>query len=231
MKNLIIGANWKSNKTKSEARDWVDNFYEFTPREGLEVIVFPPFTLLDYVSSLVKVNDLPFRIGAQDVSFKGGSRFHPERRQSVTGQIPIDLIAEFASYVLVGHSETRKIYSDNLIKGKMEEVLDGQIEGMEVEPILCISKIEELDNMLKPDQIIAYEPLEAIGTGHPVDPKDVQAVIEEIKKSSQSVGKVLYGGSINAENVVDYLSTDIDGFLIGSASLDAGEFISILKNV
>lgn len=225
MKNLIIGANWKSNKTKNEAKEWLDRFYNFSPREGLEVIVFPPFTLLDYVSSVIRVNDLPLKVGAQNLS-SGVNGL------SLTGEVALEQIGEFSDYVLLGHSERRKYLNEdeNQISMKVEKVIDLEAQGKKIEPILCVSSVQGVNSLTKQGMIIAYEPLEAIGTGNPASPQDVAKIVSEIKGIVRGA-RVLYGGSVKPENVVDYLSTDIDGFLIGGASLDPDEFINILKNV
>lgn len=222
MKNLVIGANWKSNKTKNEAKEWLNKFYEFTPREGLEIILFPPSTLLDYVSSIIRVNDLSLKVGAQD----GGVAV----AKSVTGGLRIEQITEFAEFILIGHSETRSLNDKKLIDAKMKEVLSFSSSSVIIKSILCISKLEELDTIIEPDQIVAFEPIEAIGTGTPQDSGKVEEMVREIRMN-KNVSRVMYGGSVNSENIKNYLSIDVDGFLIGNASLDAREFISLLKNV
>ena len=91
MKNLLIAANWKSNMTKDEARNWILKFPQDLNLEDIEIVIFPPFTLLDLLSSYIKINDLPFKIGAQDVSLHLAGAY--------TGEINASQIKEFAEYV------------------------------------------------------------------------------------------------------------------------------------
>lgn len=218
MKNLIIAANWKSNKTKEEARKWLEEYSLEKIPENIEVILCVPFTLLDMMCSYIKVNDLNLKLGSQNVSrFPKGAH---------TGEIYANQIKEFADFALIGHSERRKTF------GETDEIVNKKIEAAKnvgLKTIVCVSSIEQIKNLTSEDTIIAYEPLDAIGTGNPELPKDVAEMATRIKMAKNS--KLLYGGSINSDNIHSYTEIkDIDGVLIGMDSLDINSFIKNIKN-
>ena len=220
MKNKLLAANWKSNKTKFEAKDWLVEISNYEVPTGLEVVIFPPFTLLDIISGYVRVNSMPFKIGAQDIS--------PFDSGAFTGEISARQIKEFADYVLIGHSERRINFgeSDEMVRKKVERAI-----AQELKPIVCISDLSQVAN-LKFDQelTIAYEPLEAIGTGKPQDPDSVEFMANQIR-AKMNATRIIYGGSVNADNLRDYVNLDgIEGALVGGGSLNSSSFIDILKN-
>lgn len=218
MKNKLLAANWKSNKTKFEAKDWLVEISNYEIPTGIEVIIFPPFTLLDIISGYVRVNSMPFKIGAQDIS--------PFDSGAFTGEISARQIKEFASHVLIGHSERRNNFLENadMIAKKVDKALS---EGLT--PIVCVSSLEQANN-LKSDKIIfAYEPIGAIGTGKPEDSSSVEKIARQIKKTNNH--RVIYGGSVNAQNIKNYLDlSSIDGALVGGDSLDSKSFANIIQN-
>lgn len=220
MKNVLLAANWKSNKTKFEAKDWLKEVSAQSFGEGLEVVILAPFTLLDTISGYIRVNDFPFKLGAQDVS--------PFDDGAYTGEVSARQIKEFADYVLIGHSERRTNFgeSDEMVRKKVERAI-----AQELKPIVCISDLSQVAN-LKFDQelTIAYEPLEAIGTGKPQDPDSVEFMANQIR-AKMSSARIIYGGSVNADNLRDYINLDgIEGALVGGGSLNSSSFIDILKN-
>lgn len=217
MKNILLAANWKSNMTKYEAKDWLVDFSSLEVPQGVEVVVFPPFTLLDVMNGYVRVNSLPFKIGAQDLS--------PFDKGAFTGEVSASQIKEFADYVLIGHSERRKNFSESMemVKNKIEKALSSNLK-----PIVCISNIEELEG-LEGDLVIAYEPLESIGTGNPADPNLVEEMAKKIKEKLNK--DIIYGGSVNAENVRSFIDLpSINGVLVGGVSLDPKSFMNLIKN-
>lgn len=219
MKRMLIAANWKSNKTKNEANSWLEEFISQELDSRLEVIIFPPFTLLDFVSEFVKNNNLPFKIGAQNLSpFESGSH---------TGEVSATQIKEFADYVLIGHSERRDNFleSNELVTQKIEKALKAGII-----PIVCVSELFQLEGTsFDRETVIVYEPIWAIGTGNPESPEETDKFAKELEK--RGFQKVLYGGSVDASNVNNYLHLDsISGVLIGGASLNASTFSEVLKN-
>lgn len=211
-----------------------------------EVIIFPDFISLSPVSSVIK--DSQVILGAQDVA--------PFSNGAYTGEVDIRNIKQVScKYVLVGHSERRSYFSDdNFIADKVAKVLN--TKGVSL--ILCVGeKLEEkkrgetkkiIKKQLKDafskvsikdlnggKIIIAYEPVWAIGTGLIALPNDVENIHKEIKKMLPSnlakEPKVIYGGSVNADNFLDFQGLkNVDGFLIGGASLKAGTFLDIAYN-
>ncbi len=218
MKNLIIAANWKSNMTKDEAKKWLEEFsLEEFPKD-VQIVLLAPFTLLDMASSYIKVNSLPIQLGTQDIS--------PFENGPYTGEINATQVKEFAEYVLIGHSERRSNFneSNEMINKKIERA---QAVGLKI--ILCISDISQVKSLSLNNLIIAYEPLDAIGTGNPENPQDVESFVRQIKEIKNT--EVIYGGSVNPENVKNYtVLNNINGTLVGSESLIAKSFVSVIRN-
>ena len=219
MKNLLIAANWKSNMMKFEAKDWLVEVSSLELAENLEVVIFSPFTLLDNLSGYIKVNSMPFKIGAQDIS--------PYDNGPYTGEISAKQIKEFADYVLIGHSERRANFgeTDEMINKKIEKSLG---EGLSA--IVCVSSLNQARSLTSGDFTIAYEPLDAIGTGNPENPKAVLELVRQIKKIRDL--PIIYGGSVSPENIKEYSSIEnISGALVGGNSLNPEVFSSLIKNV
>lgn len=222
MKNALILANWKSNKTKNEAKTWLEKVSIVKTSLDLEVVIFPPFTLLETISSYIKMNSLPFKLGAQNVSqFDSGP---------YTGEVSAKQIKEYADYVLIGHSERRANFkeTDEMIKNKVEKTID---QGLF--PIVCFSEMQQLDQLSNKDIILAYEPPGAISTSGPnASAADPNSVSEFVKKISDNFPvRVLYGGSIKSENIKQYLNLEnISGVLVGGASLEPSSFTQVLTN-
>lgn len=219
MKKTLIAANWKSNKTKFEAKDWIEDISLESIPEQLEVVIFSPFTLLDIISGYIRVNSLPFKLGAQDIS--------PYDSGSYTGEVSGAQIKEFADYVVIGHSERRSNFSesDEMISEKVKRAIE---KGLT--PIVCVSKMEQVNSLtFDPKIILAYEPLGSIGNGNAEDPNVVNDFITSVKDKFQF--EVIYGGSVNAQNVKSYLNLEnISGVLVGTGSLDPKSFMEIIKN-
>jgi triosephosphate isomerase len=218
MKKILIAGNWKSNMTKDEARKWLLEFSSKSLPDEVEVIIFAPFTLLDILSSYIKVNDMPIKLGAQNIS--------PFSKGAYTGEVNSDQIKEFCSYVLIGHSERRSNFSesDEMINKKIQQAKSA---GLQI--IACVSNIDQVKSLSLDDLVIAYEPLDAIGTGHPKNPEDVKSFVDQIKKVRDV--SVIYGGSVNPEDVKNYTSLDnVNGTLVGSESLTAQHFSALINN-
>ena len=195
MKKLLIAANWKSNKTKNEARNWIFELSRQIFPENLEIVIFPPLTLLDFLDSFIKANDLHFKLGAQNIS--------PFEQGSYTGEVSADQIKEFANYSLIGHSERRENFAEDeaLINRKIEQAISQSLT-----PIVCISNLGQVRNLSSGRIVIAYEPLDAIGSGKPEDPRSVFNTINQIKQVRNV--KVLYGGSVDSSNIKNYTSQE-----------------------
>lgn len=246
---LLIAGNWKMYKDHNEAYTLAlalkEKLFDIT---DIKVVLCPPFTSLQAVSLAIQGSSL--LLGAQDV--------HWEREGAFTGEVsPPMLLSLGCQYVIIGHSERRLLFheSDKIVNLKLKASLKENLT-----PILCIGetlqerekgKTEEVvENQLKgafaelsPEDIgklvLAYEPVWAIGTGKTATPKqanDVHLFIR--KKLEERYGQhmannitILYGGSVRPENSKDLLKeTDIDGALVGGASLDADSFEKIVRS-
>ncbi len=229
MKKLFLVANWKSNKSVGDAHSFLREFlnHEFitwyhTQRETKRVIICPPTILLPELARMIEKSE------AQTPIFLGGQDVSPFSEGPHTGEIAASQLAEFANYVIVGHSERRLELqeTDELIATKVKEA-----RRFGLEPIVCV---QGKDTPV-PDgvHILAYEPLDAIstaGVGKPLDPASANEVAHFFKHEKH-IPYVLYGGSVDPTNVHSYTSQeDIDGVLVGGKSLDPHAFAAIVKN-
>lgn len=217
----LIAANWKMNKTVSEAGEYCRELKK--SRTKNDVIIFPSFISLPFANSLLGRE----RCGAQDVFFEGSGSF--------TGEVSPKMVKEVADYVIIGHSERRALgESDQMLNKK---AVASQKAGLKI--IFCIGekKGEDRNFLFKKqisaglagveDVIIAYEPVWAIGTGKTPTKEEIKEAVEFIK-SLKNV-KVLYGGSVSEKNAKKFLSV-CDGLLVGGASLDIAKFLEIANS-
>lgn len=213
-----IFANWKSNKNLNQANEWLVQFGEVNTEN--EVILLPAFNLLGGIFTHALEKGL--MLGVQDLS--------PLAAGSYTGAVSaVNLEGMGVKYVLVGHSERRHYFgeSDQDVANKVERALEANLT-----PVVCVdegyieSQAAALDQDYLKRCIIAYEPLSAIGTGDEMSVEKVEQVFERIKKVFGDV-KVIYGGSVNPENVLSYLRIG-DGVLVGGASLEADKFKKLI---
>jgi triosephosphate isomerase len=247
-----MAGNWKMNLNHSEANTLVQHLaHSLTEKElaDVEVAVLPPFTAIRSVQTAVDGDKWQIRYGAQDISAHTNGAY--------TGEISGAMLARLGcSYAVVGHSERRQYHheDDALVNAKVKAALANDIA-----PILCIGEgldireagdhvpytLAQLDGglaKLTKDQVekvvIAYEPVWAIGTGKTATPEDAQEVIGQIRvRVGQSFGapvaavvRILYGGSVKANNIAAIMAQpDIDGALVGGASLDGDEFVKICR--
>jgi len=216
-KRLII-ANLKSNLNFEEGKAWIDAFLkhkdEIDKLTEKEIIICPPFTLL--LSFYSAFSGTSLQIGAQNIS--------PFDEGAYTGEINGKQIKDFAKYVLIGHSERRNNFSEN------DDMLAKKLELSLKYSLIPIYLIQGKDTQIPQGaEIIAYEPIFAIGSGNPDTPENADIVAAGIKKEHQY--QVLYGGSVTSENVNSFTSKEnLNGVLVGGASLDPQEFIEIIKN-
>jgi triosephosphate isomerase (TIM) len=221
MKKLFIVANWKSNKTILQTEDWFRTFNtsQLTiNKEEKEVIICPPFTLLPKAKELIVNSQLLPVLGAQNIS--------PFDEGAFTGEINGNQIGEFAEYVIIGHSERRKNFSetDEILSQKVQKATECNLT-----PIFCVQGADT--PIPEGVTLAAYEPIFAIGTGNPDTPENAEAVIKTIKEKNPSVKYVLYGGSVTPEDVSGFTQNPlIDGVLVGGASLLSDKFMQIIKN-
>jgi triosephosphate isomerase len=248
-RKLIIAGNWKMNKTVEEALDLARGLkIELANCKEVDIVVCPPFTALGEVSKALL--ETVIRIGAQNMSEHNFGAY--------TGEIAAGMLKEFSvRYVILGHSERRQYQqeSDALISKKVHAALTASLK-----PIVCIGETlaEREGNQtekvletqmrgslaaLTPEQmeetVIAYEPVWAIGTGKTATTAQAQAAHAHIRKLltgmfNENVARhvrIQYGGSVKASNARELMSQpDVDGALVGGASLDARNFSDIIKN-
>ncbi len=249
----LMAGNWKMNLNHIEATGlvqklaWtlVDAKYD---AEKSEAAVIVPFTDIRTVQTLVEGDRLPLKFGAQDVSMHASGAY--------TGEVSAEMLAKLnCAYVVVGHSERREYHgeSDAMIGEKAKvvfeagmtpivccgEVLDIRKAGTHVAFVL--DQVKECLEGLTPEQVaamvIAYEPVWAIGTGEVATPEDAQEVCGAIRgyvnetfgADAGAAVRIQYGGSVKASNIVEIMAKpDVDGALVGGASLNADEFAKII---
>jgi len=247
----LIPGNWKMHKNHLEAVQLTQKVawaLSSDDTEAVEVVVCPPFTALRSVGTLIEGDRLAFGLGAQNC--------HPEPEGAYTGEVSAPMLAKLGcAYVIVGHSERRQYFSetDELVNRKARAVL---ANGMT--PIVCVGESLEqreagqtaevvqaqvrgslagLSAQQVGGLVIAYEPVWAIGTGRAATAHDAQETIAlirgtvaELASGAADTVRIQYGGSVKAGNVEDLMAqTDVDGALVGGASIDADEFALIVK--
>jgi triosephosphate isomerase len=252
MRKPLMAGNWKMNLNHLEAiavaqklvYGLVDKDYD-----AVDVAIIPPFTDIRSIQTLVDGDRLRLQYGAQDIS--------PENSGAFTGDISGSMLKKLGcTYVVIGHSERRSVHNENdsLINRKIKAAL-----ANELLPIFCVGEelaIREsgmhvshvirqlragLEGFTKPELkkiVIAYEPVWAIGTGKTATPEDAQEVCAAIREEIENIGskeiagnmRVLYGGSVKSSNIVEIMKKeDVDGALIGGASLNPEELAKIAK--
>jgi triosephosphate isomerase len=248
----IMAANWKMHKTHLEAIKAVQQLsylIDGKTTDQVEVVICPPFTALRSLQTLFEADRLPYRLGAQDV--------HWEQKGAFTGEISPDMLSALkCRYVIVGHSERRQLFgeTDERVAKKAKAVF-----GAGMVPIICVGEtLEERDSGRTEDKVVtqvkaavgglseeqvatavvAYEPIWAIGTGRNANPQDAGEVVALIRgtvASTFSGGpaasmRVQYGGSVKPGNIREFMAhPEIDGALVGGASLDPEDFALIVR--
>ena len=248
----LIAGNWKMNNNHLEAIALVQKLsfaLKDKDYDNAEVVVVPPFTDLRSVQTLVDGDRLSIKFGAQDVS--------AQDKGAYTGEISGAMLAKLeCSYVLVGHSERREYHAedDALVNAKVKAAFKNDIV-----PILCVGEglevrkdgqqvehvLAQLDGALKEISaeqaariVVAYEPVWAIGTGEVATPEDAQEVCAAIRARLSELysgevaeaARLLYGGSVKGDNMAGIMAQDdVDGALVGGASLKAEEFAKVIR--
>lgn len=248
MRQPFVAGNWKMYKTIAEARHLVS---ELVPGlqavKGVEKVLCPPFTALLAVRSLLEGTDIG--LGAQNLHWESSGAF--------TGEISPLMVAELCQYVIIGHSERRAYFGETdasvnrkvqaaLLHGLKPIVCVGEtLEEYEREQTREVVSRQVRDGLARLDLsdgnllIIAYEPVWAIGTGRAATPEGANAVIADVIRASladlfgETIAgeiRVLYGGSVKASNAAEFfVQPEIDGALVGGASLKADEFVPIVQ--
>jgi triosephosphate isomerase len=242
----ILAANWKMHKTAADVAAFADRFMPLVAdADGVDIVIAAPFTLID---------DLAKRIAGSSIEL-AGQNVHPEASGAFTGEIAPAMLTDLGcTYAVVGHSERRSLFgeSDAFVAQKAEALLE-----QDIRPIVCVGETleqrdagralnvvaEQLSESLArvPAEraervVIAYEPIWAIGTGRTATPENAQQVHAHIRQQlSDQFGasgakiRIQYGGSVKPETVYDLMAQpDIDGALVGGASLDPEAFARIV---
>jgi triosephosphate isomerase (TIM) len=249
MRKKILAANWKMNLTHVEAESYVEAFLnELGEVNDVEIVIIPPFTS---IPTLAEASErAPFiRIGAQNL--------HWEKSGAFTGEISATMLrALFVKYVVIGHSERRSLFgeTDEMVQKKVHTALEAGLR-----PIMCIGESlseresgscqkvlhRQVEQGLKgvsadhlPEIVIAYEPVWAIGTGRTASPAQAEEVhaflrsllAELFDQTAADRTRIQYGGSVKPENAEELMrEPNIDGALVGGASLDAHSFARIVR--
>ena len=247
LRKAVIAGNWKMNKTRPEAAELIDAIKPLAKDAGCEVVVCVPFTDLETAVNAVKGTNI--HVGAQNCHFEKSGAF--------TGEISADMLVELGvEYVILGHSERRQYFgeTDETVNKRLKAALAAGLK-----PIVCVGELlwerecgiteEVLGKQCKLDffgisaddmrkTVIAYEPVWAIGTGRTATAEQAQEACKYIRDVIASIFgadvaesvTVQYGGSMNPKNAAELLSkVDVDGGLIGGASLKASDFGEIIK--
>jgi triosephosphate isomerase (TIM) len=245
-RSVILAANWKMHKTTEEAESFLGEFLPHVSESGPEVVICPPFTSLRAAVELCV--ESPVRVAAQNM--------HEADEGAFTGEISPPMLLDLGvDGVILGHSERRQYFAetDEALARKVPAAL-----GAGLEPILCVGENEaqrdgdETEGVLTrqiqadladvPDArlsevVIAYEPIWAIGTGRTATPEQAQEAIALIRHlidarsdTAAAAIRILYGGSVKPDNAAVLISQpDVDGALVGGASLDPGDFAAIVE--
>jgi triosephosphate isomerase len=245
MRICLIAGNWKMHTTAAEAERLVLEMLERLDRtEGVEKVLCPPFVSLVGIGMMLENSSI--KLGAQNMYF--------ESKGAYTGEVSPLMLRELCEFVILGHSERRWYFkeSDDLINKKVKAALANKLK-----PILCVGErleeneagktqdvvggqlrrdLEDIEPIA--DLVIAYEPVWAIGTGKAATGRQAAATIQFIRdvvgklwnESMAQELRVLYGGSVTSANVAEFVSLpEIDGALVGGASLKADEFVGIVE--
>ena len=247
MRRKVIAGNWKMNLLPNEAIEFIDKFAPLVKDTENEVILCVPYTDLFY--ALLTAQNTNIKIGAQNMHF--------EEKGAYTGEVSGKMLKSIGvEYIIIGHSERRQYFNetDETVNKKIKaayandlkpivcvgETLEQREAGKAVEVITKQTELalEGLDNEQVASTIIAYEPIWAIGTGKTATSEDANESIKEIRKEiAQNYGQTVaerviiqYGGSVKSKNAKElFTMSDIDGGLVGGASLDPEEFSKIVN--
>ena len=246
MRKPIIAGNWKMHKTIAEALEFVNEVKDRVNNDKVEAVICAPFTLLKDLKQATKGTNI--KIGAQNMHF--------EEKGAFTGEISPLMLKELdMEYVVIGHSERRQYFNetDETVNKKVLKALE-----VGIDPILCVGEtLEEreagntkdvckvqvekaLENVSKEDLakvVIAYEPVWAIGTGKTATSEDANDVIAYIREVVANLYgelanevRIQYGGSVKPSNVAEIMNqSDIDGALVGGASLEANDYVELVN--
>lgn len=244
----MVAANWKMNKTAFEARELIQAMLpELKKIEAVDIVLCPPFTNLSLVCEQIAETDL--KLGAQNM--------HWQEKGAFTGEISASMLADFCDYVILGHSERRQMFGETneTVNKKAHTALAHDLKPIicvgesleqnqagktaQVVETQCRESLQDIMPEQAQNIVIAYEPVWAIGTGLAATPEGanevhrdvIRPVLRDLFGTEIAEGmRILYGGSVNAENAGElFAMSDIDGGLIGGASLKADAFVAVVK--
>ncbi len=240
----MMAGNWKMNLLAAEAIDLARGLRERTDGvTGIDKVVCPPFVFLRDVQAALKGSTI--RVGAQNLYW--------EEKGAFTGEVSVTQIAEVCEYVIIGHSERRQLFgeTDETVNRRVKAALEHNLK-----PIMCVGETHAereanqtnavlvrqtrggLDGVtVGPDFVVAYEPVWAIGTGLAADGATAEEAIALIRNTvREATGavaddvRILYGGSVTPDNIAEYMAQpDIDGGLVGGASLKVDAFAALIE--
>ena len=234
MRTPIIAGNWKMNKTIAEARELVNSMRAdligLASTGKVEIVLCPPFVSIPEVAMLV--SGTPIKVGAQNLFW--------ESKGAYTGEVSAPMLNEICDYVIIGHSERRQYFgeTDETVNKKIKAALASHLK-----PIVCVGENLAFQGLAADEAggiVIAYEPIWAIGTGKAASGAGANAVCgltvrgalaDMYDEATAQAVRIQYGGSVNAKNAAEFLmQPEIDGALVGGASLVAADFIAICKS-
>lgn len=213
----LVVANLKANKTWDEVSSWIDDVAKLAQNFSGTIIFCPSHPFLTASFEKISQNGINLKLGTQDIS-----RFE---QGAYTGEVAASQIADIAGFAIIGHSERRQNLKedDQTLEEKVENAKNAKIE-----PIFCVQN--ENTPIAKKVEIVAYEPVFAIGTGNPDTPENVQTIAQKLKAEGQYT--ILYGGSVSAENVKTFVKDNVKGVLVGTTnSLDPQKFTGIISSL
>lgn len=247
MRRPIIAGNWKMNKTQSETVKLLNEILNSYETNDVEAVVCVPFTSIPKASELLK--DVNIGLGAQNMYYENSGAF--------TGEVSPEMLIDLnVKYVILGHSERREIFkeTDELINAKIKSAISHDLV-----PIICVgetleereaksheakvkgqivSAFEGIDSSDAAKTVVAYEPIWAIGTGVTATSEDANSMCGFIRKTIGEIYddataeaiRIQYGGSVKPDNVTELMNmSDIDGALVGGASLKADSFLDLIN--
>ena len=250
MRKPVIAANWKMHKTHLESIHFVEslrNHLDPSAYDQVDIVICPPFTAIRSVQTTIDGDDLQIAVGAQDM--------HWEASGAYTGEVSAGMLTKLGvSYVIIGHSERRQYFgeTDETVNKKLKAALEADLR-----PILCVGEtLEEREAGATEKKVggqiveglrgvpaekmasivVAYEPIWAIGTGKTASSDDAQETISYIRSQVKDLAgqvaqemRIQYGGSVKPGNIRELMAQpDIDGALVGGASLEPDDFSSLI---
>jgi len=250
MRKPFIAGNWKMNMTHLEAIKFLQDLgYSYENKTGCEVAICPPSTAIRSVKVILEDDDMDIRLGAQNMHF--------EKSGAYTGEVSPDMLKALGvEYIIIGHSERRQYFAETneIVNKKVRAAFENDLK-----PIMCIGESLEIRESGKAvefvlDQLInclegisgkdimrltiAYEPIWAIGTGRTATSEDANDMCSAIRKKLVSlygeeianIVRIQYGGSVKPSNISELMDkSDIDGALVGGASLKVDDFIALIN--